>query len=260
MYTVDKSELYENFIVKYGDPKEVGWSPQRRLKFDYYPPNDIYETMVNKVITHETQWIDVGGGESPFPYNLPLSKDASERCRKLVAVDPSPNVLNNLYAHEKINSTLEDFTTKDKFNLATFNMVAEHIEEPDSVVNRLSQLMESGGIVVVYTINKYSPVPLLTYVTPFSMHHKIKGVFWGEDGGKESGTFPVAYKMNTRVDLERLFSKYGFLEVSFEYLDDLSSMQRFKYLNLMELYLWKGFKAINMNYPENNILAIYRKE
>jgi 2-polyprenyl-3-methyl-5-hydroxy-6-metoxy-1,4-benzoquinol methylase len=256
-WKLTKEELHEHFVIKYGNPESTGWSPKRRLKFGYYQPGDIYEALIRKLVTEKTTWIDVGGGRALFPGNAPLSKMLAKHCNKLVAVDPSENVYDNPYAHEKTKSMFEDFQTDEKFDLATFRMVAEHITEPKAVISKLRDLLKPDGIVIIYTINKFSPIPLITYLIPFSYHHKIKNFFWG---GEERDTFPVAYKMNTRKDLKDLFQEHQFEEEAFLYLDDLSAFYRFKLLNLVELYTWKSLKFLGFNYPENNLLGVYRRK
>lgn len=252
-----KSELRELFEIKYGNPDATGWTPRRNLKFGYYHPGDIYEATIRKLVNENTRWIDVGGGRALFPHNKSLSEMLSKQCKKLVAVDPSPNIFENPYAHEKSMSMIEDYKTNNKFDLATFRMVAEHIDNPEAVLKKLRELLDPEGIVVIYTINKFSPIPIITFFTPFSIHFKIKKIFWG---GDEKDTFPVAYKMNTRKDLYKTFNAHGFSEESFRYLDDLSTFAKFKFANLLELILWKGLKILKTRYPENNLLGIYKKK
>ena len=254
-HELTEADLYEIFVSKYGHPSTAGWSPKRRFSFKYHPPGDIYEATIKKLVNQNTRWIDVGGGRSLFPNNAPLSELLSQKCEKVVAVDPSQNVSENPYVHEKVMCMFEDYITDQKFDLATIRMVAEHINNPEAVLVKLTEVLNPNGLVVIYTINKFSPIPIITYLTPFSFHHKIKKFFWG---GEEKDTFPVAYKMNTRKELFRLFSCYNFSEEAFYYLDDLSAFFRFKTLNLLELLLWKGLKSLNMKYPENNLLGIYK--
>lgn len=256
-YKLTNEELYELFELKYGHPDTTGWSPKRRLKWGYYQPGDIYECTVNKMITSSTKWLDAGGGRAIFPFNKKLSQILADRCEILVAVDPSENVYENPYASEKVMCAVEDIQTDKEFDVVTFRMVAEHIENPGDVLEKLKSIVKPGGRVVIYTINKYSPIPFITFVTPFSLHFKIKKFFWG---GEEKDTFPVAYKMNSRKELNREFMKRDFEEVAFFYLDDLSTFSRFKTLNLLELILWKVLRTIGIRYPENNLLGIYQRK
>ncbi|MDO3722580.1 methyltransferase domain-containing protein [Marinobacter sp. chi1] len=255
-YNVTNDDLDTVFELKYGRPESAGWSPRRRYEWGYYRADDVYEAMVSNLVFPSTKWVDIGGGRAVFPDNGKLSDMLAKKCQKLVAVDPSKNVFENPFAHEKVNSFIEDFNVNEKFDLATFRMVAEHIDCPEATLRKLRDLVTPGGHVIIYTINKFSPIPIITFLTPFSIHYKVKKLLWG---GEEKDTFPVAYKMNTRADLKRLFLGSGFDEVYFSYLSDLSAFGKFKLLNLLELSLWKALKNIGITYPENNILAVYRR-
>ncbi len=255
-FTLSEKDKLHLFEIKYGSPKTTGRGPRRRLGFGYYQPCDVYEAFIMKIVDETTVWVDIGGGRALFPYNEHLSETLAQRCQKLVAVDPSKNIHDNPYANEKHEILFEDFDTRDKFDLATFRMVAEHITNPTAVLDKLKSIIKPGGLVVIYTINRFSPIPIITRLTPFSLHYPIKKFFWG---GEERDTFPVAYKMNTHSELRTLFSQNGFDEVYFEYLDDLSMLARFSIGNYIELLLWKFLRLLNVPYPENNILAIYKK-
>jgi 2-polyprenyl-3-methyl-5-hydroxy-6-metoxy-1,4-benzoquinol methylase len=249
-------DLQEFFDNKYGNPNDHGWSRRRNLAFGYFTAADVYEAMVRKLVLPATRWLDVGGGSAIFPYDDALSWELAKRCENLTAVDPSPNVHDNKFAQQRVQCMFEDFDTEERFDLATFRMVAEHVTNPAAVLERLQQVMSPGGLVVIFTINRYSPVPLITSLTPFSLHYRIKKFFWG---GEERDTFPVAYKLNTRCRLRDEFSAGGFEEVHFEYLDDLSVFYRFRVLNYIELLAWKLFRSCGLPYPENNLLGVYRK-
>ncbi len=253
---MDKKDLHDLFVQKYGSPEQTGWSPRRRYRFGYYLPGDIYEAYIKTFITESTTWIDVGGGSAIFPNNPDLSLQLSEKCKKMVAVDPSENVYDNVYADEKHCKLFEDFQTDEKFDLATFNMVAEHISDPDKVLKKLDEIMNPEGVVIIYTINRFSPIPIITYLLPFSLHYKIKKIFWG---GEEKDTFPVAYKMNTRKTLKNLFEKYDFVEHDFKYLDDLSTSLRFNFFSFFELTVWKFLNFFHIRYPEFNLLGTYKR-
>lgn len=253
---ITEDDIKRHFKKKYGDPSTTGWGPKRRFNFGHTLPGDLYECKLDKVVTPDTIWIDVGGGSSIFPDNPNLSYELANRCHKLLAVDPSKNVLNNPFCHECINEKFEDAETDELFNLATFRMVAEHIDQPDLVVKKLKSIIAPEGLVVIYTINKLCPIPIITRLTPFSWHHKIKNFIWG---GHEKDTFPVKYKMNSKKDLNRLFLSNGFRNVEFTYFDDTSATINNNPLNFIELCFWYVFKKFGLKYIENNIFAIYKK-
>lgn len=249
-------DLKRIFTLKYGDPKTTGWSPQRRYNFGYFTPDDYYEAIVDRLVTPGCRWIDVGGGRNIFPGNQALSRQLADRCGHLVGVDPSETIHENPYVHERVESTIEKFTSDQPFDLATLRMVAEHITQPEEAIKGLARLLKPGGKVVIFTINKWSPVPIVTWITPFWLHHPMKRLLWGTE---EKDTFPVAYKMNTRRALSHLFTTNGFRESLFLRLDDCRTFNSINFLNLAELTIWRGLKTVNLPYPENCLCGVYEK-
>jgi hypothetical protein len=136
-------------------------------------------------------------------------------------------------------------------------MVVEHVTHPEDFVAALARLVKPGGKAVVFTVNRFSPLTLLSRWLPFRWHYPIKRLFWG---GNEKDTFPVHYRMNSRAELRRLFHDAGFEECLFCQLDDLSSFSRFRRLNYLELYLWRALGWIGLHYPENCLMGVYRRK
>jgi len=249
-------ELEQFFLQKYGKPEEVGWAPRRRFRFGYYLPADIYEVVVGKLIGAGCAWIDVGGGRHVFPENPTLARLLVSRCSTMVAVDPSENVRENEFVHRREQCLIEDYHPDGQFDLASLRMVVEHVEQPEKVVQALARLLRPGGVAIVLTVNRWSPITMLSRFTPFGLHHPIKKLIWG---GEEHDTFPVRYLMNTRHRLRHLFEAQGFQEVEFAFLDDLSAFGLFRGLNLAELAVWRLLKRFGLRYPENCLLGIYQR-
>lgn len=242
--------------LKYGPPERMGPAPRLRQRLGYSSPDDWYEAAVFGLVSPMTTWLDVGCGRSVFPFNHAAAKHLSERCRLLVGLDPSDNIRANDLVHEHVQSPLEDYVTDRRFDLITLRMVAEHITDPISAVDALARLTAAGGRVVVYTVNKWAPATMVSAITPFWLHVAAKRVLWQTDA---RDTFPTAYRMNTRRQLERRFTAGGFQEESFQYLDDCQSFGRFRLLSQLELLVWKGLRSISLRYPESCILAVFRK-
>jgi SAM-dependent methyltransferase len=249
-------DLSALFRIKYGDPRTGGWGPRQRLQFGYYTPDDIYEATVAKLVGPDCAWIDVGCGRDLFPGNTALAKDLAGRCRLLFGVDDSENVFDNSLLHERSRNRIDYYRTDQTFDLATLRMVAEHITEPDAALASIARLMRPGGKVVVYTINQWSPISVISWIVPFQLHHWIKKLIWNSE---ERDTFPVAYKMNSRKRLKKLFAQAGFRESHFSYLDDCRATCRFRLLNFLELTVRKVLRTMGLRYPENCLLGIYEK-
>ena len=227
-----------------------------RRRFNYFNPDDWYESLLNNIVTSTTQWLEIGCGRLFFPSNPKLAKELSQRCANLVGLDPDPTILENPYVHQKVQMEIQEYRSDRSFDLVTMRMVAEHIAEPETAVKVMGNLTHPGSYVVIYTIFKWSPIPMVTYWTPFALHHPIKKFFWGTES---KDTFPVAYKMNTRSDLKKVFEANNFREVYFSYLDDCRTLAKYKSTLWLELMGRTIFRACKCPYPEVCILGVYEK-
>jgi SAM-dependent methyltransferase len=250
-------ELMAIFNGKYRREAELGWGPRTRLAFGYFNPDDHYEAIVAKLVKPGAAWADVGCGRDIFPSNPGLARELAARSGHVFGVDPDPNVRENPFIHDRFEGTIEDCPTSRRFDLITLRMVAEHIVDPDRSVAKLAELIKPGGLVVIYTVNKWSPVPMLTAMVPNRFHYRFKKVLWG---GEERDTFPTAFKMNTRRELAQHFARRGLTEQYFAYLDDCRTFGNFRWLNHAELSLQRLLRSMSIRYPENCLLGIYRKD
>ena len=240
--------------MKYGADKDLDWGPRTRKSFRYFNPDDWYEALVEKLVAPETRWLDVGCGRDIFPSNKPLARELSSRCKLLVGIDPDSTILENPFLHERANVPIERFSHDSKFDLITLRMVAEHIEDPTTTVAKLAKLASASATIVIYTVNKYSPVPLTTNLVPFSARHIIKDFLWGTE---EKDTFPTTYKLNSRKDLSRYMNENGLREKLFMRIDDCRSLARWRSTLILELSLRRALNALRIRYPEQCLIAAY---
>jgi len=253
---VTPDQLRRVASVKYGKLAEGGWGPRLRARFGHYTPDDWYEALLDSLVGPATRWLDVGCGREILPFSPAGAASLSQRCASLTGLDPSDNIDDNPYVHHRAKCMLEDFAPEQKFDLVTLRMVVEHITAPQSAAAALSRLCAAGGLVVIYTVDKYSPVSLVSAFTPMSVHHAIKYWLWRSE---ERDTFPTAYLMNTRASLRALMSEHGFAEAAFFTLSDTRTTNRFFLLNVIELSLWRVLRALALNYPEKCLMGVYRK-
>lgn len=237
-----------------GDSGRYGWATRMRLSFDYFTPDEVYEATVERMVAPGTTWLDVGCGRNVFPSNPGLARVLADRCRRLVGVDPDETIEENTFVHERVCATIDTFESTERFDIVTLRMVAEHVADPEATLQTLARLTKPGGSVVIYTVNQWAPASVVARAVPFSLHHAIKHWLWKTD---EKDTFPVAYRMNTRRRLRRLFETHGFHEASFVYLDDCRSFGNTRALLRLELSACHVFRSLGFTYPENCLLGVY---
>lgn len=250
------ARLQELFDIKHPPDCPIGWSPKLRQQFRYFTPDDYYEAAVDKLVDPNTEWLDVGGGDAIFPSNPNLAHMLADRCRNLVAVDPSDNIHSNIYAHERYQSFLEEFQDPRQFSLVTARMVVEHVSRPEEFVARLGKALRPGGKAVIYTVNRWAPLTVMSSHTSLGVHHAVKRLLWRTE---EKDTFPVEYLMNTRSTLNSLFASAGFREVEFHRLDDCRTLARWKFTSLLEMAVWKALRMAGLGYPESCLLGVYER-
>lgn len=254
--TISDADVRRVFLEKHG-PVENGWrGPRLRWRFGYFTPDDIYEAVVSRLVISGIRWLDIGCGRDLFPSNPRTAKTLAASCERLVGVDPSPNVLENPLLHEAHQATIEDFQSSETFDLVTLRMVAEHISNPAVAVPAMTRFLRPGGRIVVYTVNRFAPLTMVSQLIPFQYHHRIKELVWGTE---EQDTFPVEYRMNTRAELKQLFANADCDEELFMYLDDCRTFAKFPAVNTCELISWRLLKSVGLHYPETCLLGVYRR-
>jgi SAM-dependent methyltransferase len=249
-----REELGEVSRLRFGEPGATGPLPTAWRRWNYFVPDVFYEAIVAKLVTRRTRWLDVGCGRELFPANERLAQILAARCQTLVGLDPDGTVEENTLVHEGVKCTLEEFTSEKAFDLVTLRMVAEHIAQPQPALASLARLTKPGGKVVVFTINRWSPISIAAWAVPFKLHHAIKHFLWRTE---EKDTFPVVYEMNTRARLRQLFHGCGFREVFFAHLPDCRASFRFRLFHSLELLCWRMLETIGVMYPENCLLGVY---
>jgi hypothetical protein len=212
-------DLRAIYDIKYRNGR-VGWGPRMRLRFGYFTPDDYYEALISKLVTTGCEWADLGCGRHLIPTNLPLAEQLSRTAGYVVGIDPDRNIRENHFLTEKFEGRVEDYRTEREFDVVTMRNVAEHIENPSVVIDRLAALARRGrGSVVILTPEKWAPLSILARFTPLGIHHLVKRWLWLTE---ERDTFPVRFRMNTRRALRRHFEAKGFREAFFTSTASLS--------------------------------------
>ena len=253
---ISPTELLAMYEMKFGPSASAGPVHRRWLRAGYFSPNDYYEAALDQLVKPGCSWLDVGGGTTLFPRNPDLSRRLADRCRRLVGVDPSPNIHENPYIHERVQALIEDYKTDEPFDLLTLRMVVEHISHPNDALAAMARLVRPGGRVVIYTVNKYAPTSIAAWVIPFWLHHPVKKVIWHS---RAEDTFPVVYRMNTRRTLNDLATAHGFCEEWFARLDDCRLFFRVPILGRLELATWRAGRMLGLRHPESCLMGVYRR-
>lgn len=77
--TISQQEAMSLFKKRHFRPdKPAGKTTTFMYKQKYIPPEFFYEALLNKLVTNESVWLDVGCGKNLLPYDLELSRIIKE--------------------------------------------------------------------------------------------------------------------------------------------------------------------------------------
>ena len=88
-------------------------------------------------------------------------------------------------------------------DLAVCDFVLEHVTNPEPFVDELRRVLRSGGVFVARTVNRRSPLAMISRAVPNAAHARVLAVV--QPGREARDVFPTAYRMNTRRELAALF-------------------------------------------------------
>lgn len=239
--------------LKYGP--NPGATARLHAAHGYRSPDLFHEALCLALVTPATDWLDIGGGRSPFPFNPALATQLAATCRHLTALDPGPNLPGNPHAHTRIALPLEAYRPDHPHDLATMRMVAEHIADPAAALSALAAALRPGGLAIVYTVDALAPTVLLNRLLPPGLRRAVMRRF----GGADSDIFPTPYRLNRRATLRRAMQAHGMEEVFFLRIDDCRASQPWPRLHAIELRLRAALRRLGLPWPESCLLAAYRR-
>lgn len=168
----------------------------------------------NALINADSMVLDIGTGRGRYAQdsielrrNLRIFKG---RCRKVIGIDVDPAAAANPFIDEFRQIEGDRWPLNDEsIDVSICDSVLEHIQEPDQFFRELERVTKPGGSVCIRTSNRLSYFGLASRLTPEGLHFRTRTRVQS-DGVEEQDVFPTVYRCNTRGQLRKMLSKYGF--------------------------------------------------
>lgn len=218
---------------------------------------DVYRATLDRIITPNTRWLDIGCGHTVFPEWMGDSVDAQKkllsRCELARGCDPAddrPHVAGltkSVYQGERL--PLEDGC----FNLVTANMVAEHVRDPIGFAREVGRVLCDHGRFVIHTPNLYYFEVFAAHLLPGSMVRPIAHFL---DGRDNEDIFSTYYRMNTRKAIEHL---PGFRALKVECVETAPQFGKIPVLSWVELLLIRTCRFSAMQDFRADWIAVLEK-
>ena len=122
-----------------------------------------------------------------------------DRAGRLVGVDPSPRIHENLQVDERYEQTLEQFAIghANEFDLAFSVFVLEHVGDADGFATACARVLKPGGTLMGLTVNAWHYFGFITWATT-----RLGVADWllarfGSDADIEDYHYPTEYRLNS---------------------------------------------------------------
>lgn len=221
---------------------------------------EIYEDLLESIITSDTRWLDAGCGTEILPtWRFKHEKELVSRCKEIVGIDCIPDVL---YNHRSIpNTMLADLHKPLPFNdshfdLVTSNMVLEHLERADIFFSECERILKPGGKLVIHTPNKSSYNAFITSLLPDRFKDWLAGLLHGRS---EEDVFHTYYRANTCDVLKELGLKANLNFKQMRLLVSTPETAVIPPLMIIELLVIKLLMSRTFKRWRPNILAVWNK-
>ena len=222
----------------------------------YIPPQQVYATLLDNLVSPGTRWLDVGCGESPLPDDRAAAARLAARTGALVGVDPDGAIERNEFVSTAHRLALEEFRTEQTYDLITLRMVCEHVAKPDEFVRSLGRLSHAGTRVVVLTVSSRSLVSRIVRITPKWIRNRAAARLWGTP---PAATHEIYDRLNEPETLPRSMALADLRLVRIDRIDDCQTTVRIATLHLLELSARWILRLGRVGYPEYCILAEFER-
>ncbi len=220
----------------------------------------VYEEQLAPLVGRaDARWLDVGCGRAVLPeWRERAERDLVERCGLAVGMDPDGSAIAR---HRSIRfravGVAERLPFADgSFDVASANMVVEHLAAPATQLGEIARVVRPGGRVILHTPNAVSYAVLISRILPEGLKLALARLL---EGRASADVYPTYYRANSPREIRRLAAALG-LELERLVMTNTSpAFLAFPPLALLEL-LWLRFLSAPARADlRSNIIAILRK-
>lgn len=220
----------------------------------------LYEEILNSYVGREKTWLDLGCGHQVLPeWRSKEERELVNKCKLMVGVDYDYDSLKqNKTVSNRIRVDISHLPFKENsFDLATANMVVEHLECPDGSFQEIRRVLKPQGIFVFHTPNSLSYLAIIGRLVPSMIKDKLIFLLQGR---KMEDVFRTYYRVNTRKRIAALSDRAGFkiMKVKMVVTPPLSII--IPPLMLIELIWIRILMTTPFKALRTNIIAILKKE
>jgi len=200
---------------------------------------ECYASVLDRLVTPTTRWLDAGCGHQVFPWAPELEAALVERAAFAAGCDlDEPAMRKHPPIRRVASADLEALPYREaSFTLLSANMVVEHIARPAAVFSEFARVLAPGGQVVLHTPNAWSYFVLAARCVPERYRRRLASHI---DGRPLEDVFPTHYRANRPRRITRLLKEAGFSDVHCLLVASDATIQQFRWIAIAELLILKA--------------------
>ena len=210
------------------------------------------------MVEKETRWLDIGCGRRSLPpWRAAKERELVERAHRVVGIDPDVVSLseNRSLRYRVVGSGTPLPFPVGCFDLATANMVLEHIHEPKAVFREAARVLVPGGRFLFVTPNAAGYGVRAAMLAPDRVKVALARVLEGREA-KE--VFPTYYRANREWELRALAEEAGFEVETLDLFSTTAMFARVLPIAVVELLWIRLLAKPVLASHRSNLLGIFR--
>jgi SAM-dependent methyltransferase len=203
------------------------------LRYSQY----LYEETLMDAVPEGGWWLDLGCGHQILPpWREKEEKRLVQRAGHVVGFDAD-------WASLGKHRAIRDIVCGDigalpfadnTFDLATANMVVEHLEKPETEFREILRVLKPGGVFLFHTANAYGYSTLLARMIPEFLKAPLVRLLQARSS---EDLFKTYYRVNKESRIRRVASESGFQVVQIRFIASAAEFAVIAPLAIIEL-LW----------------------
>jgi len=226
-----------------------------QLKYSQY----LYEDLIKIYINPEVVWLDLGCGHRLLPpWRFEEEQILTQNCKMVIGLDCEFDALRTHKTFRyrvRGNACLLPFK-ENFFDIATANMVVEHLDNPEVVFQEIARILKPNGIFIFHTPNAFAYSTILSRIIPNKLKNKIIHIL---EGRKEEDIFQTYYKANSHFRIKKLAQLTSFKVRKIKMISSEASFVNITPLAIFELIFIKITLTKPFKIFRTNIIAILQK-
>jgi ubiquinone/menaquinone biosynthesis C-methylase UbiE len=169
-----------------------------------------YRDLLDARVVPNCDWLELGCGHQMFAsWMQKEERELAARSRRLIGIDLDMRGLkeNAVTDHSVFGDVGALPFAEGSFDLVTANMVVEHLEDPDAVLESVRRVLRPGGLFIFHTPNRNCAVMTIARIVPQFVKNWLALLL---EEREEKDVFPTRYAMNDSEAIIRHARSAGF--------------------------------------------------